>query len=76
VNATRRWTFHQERYTFCITMRFECDSEKNRINHLRRGGLAFESAALVFVHVYRTENGNGEEETVRIISAREPNQRE
>jgi uncharacterized DUF497 family protein len=89
-------------------MRFEWDSEKNRINQLKHAGLGFESAALVFddpyvifrkdrivsgeqrwhaigaaegavllvVHVYRMENGNGEEETIRIISAREANQRE
>jgi uncharacterized DUF497 family protein len=84
-------------------MRFEWDSEKNRINQKKHGGIAFESAALVFddphvifrkdrivtgeqrwhaigavegavllvVHVYRMENKNGEEETIRIISARE-----
>jgi uncharacterized protein len=99
---------HGERYTFCITMRFEWDGEKNRINQLNHGGIAFESAALVFddphvifckdrivsgeqrwhaigaaqravllvVHVYRMENGNGEEEIIRIISAREVNKRE
>jgi uncharacterized DUF497 family protein len=33
-------------------------------------------AVLLVVHVYRTENENGEEETIRIISAREANQRE
>lgn len=29
-------------------MRFEWDSEKNRINQQKHGGIAFESAALVF----------------------------
>ena len=29
-------------------MRFEWDREKNRINQLKHGGIAFESAALVF----------------------------
>jgi uncharacterized DUF497 family protein len=89
-------------------MRFEWDGKKNRINQLNHGGIAFESAALVFddphaifrkdrivsgeqrwhaigaaegavllvVHVYRMENGNGDEETIRIISAREANKRE
>src|ERR1017187_5791619 len=89
-------------------MRFEWDSEKNRINQKKHGGIAFESSALVFddphvifrkdrivtgeqrwhsieaaeaavllvVHVSRTENENGEEETIRIISAREANKRE
>jgi hypothetical protein len=89
-------------------MRFEWDSEKDRINRKKHGGIAFESAALVFddphvilrkdrivdgderwhaigaaaeavllvVHAYRMENENGKEETVRIISAREANQRE
>jgi uncharacterized DUF497 family protein len=89
-------------------MRFEWDSEKNRINQQKHGGIAFGSAARVFddphvifrkdrivageqrwhavgaasqavllvVHVYRMENENGEEETVRIISAREANKRE
>ena len=33
-------------------------------------------AVLLVVHVYRMENGNDEEETIRIISAREANQRE
>ena len=33
-------------------------------------------AVLLVVHVYRMENGNGEEETIRIISAREVNKRE
>src|ERR1017187_2842090 len=89
-------------------MRFEWDSEKDRINQRKRGGIAFESAALVFddphvifckdrivdgeqrwhaigaaegavllvVHAYRVESDNGEEETIRIVSAREANQRE
>jgi uncharacterized DUF497 family protein len=101
-------TSHCARYTFCIAMRFEWDREKNRINQQKHGGIAFESAALVFddprvilrkdrivtgeqrwhaigavegavllvVHVYRTENENGEEETIRIISAREAHKRE
>ena len=37
---------------------------------------AVESAVLLVVHVYRTENEYGEEETIRIISAREANKRE
>jgi hypothetical protein len=37
---------------------------------------AAEGAVLLVVHVYRMENGNGEEENVRIISAREANKRE
>jgi uncharacterized DUF497 family protein len=89
-------------------MRFEWDSEKDRINQRKHGGIAFESAALVFddphvifhkdrivdgderwhaigvaegavllvVHAYRMENDNGEEEIIRIISAREASQRE
>ena len=89
-------------------MRFEWDSEKNRINQLKHGSIAFEAAALVFddphaifrkdrivageqrwhaigaiegavllvVHVYRMEDENDEEETIRIISAREANERE
>jgi uncharacterized DUF497 family protein len=89
-------------------VRFEWDSEKNWINQQKHGGIAFESAALVFndpqvvfrkdrivtgeqrwhaigaaegavllvVHVYRMENENGEEEFIRIISAREANKRE
>jgi uncharacterized DUF497 family protein len=60
-------------------MRFEWDSEKDRINRKKHGGIAFESAAeavLLVVHAYRMEYRNGEEETVRIISAREANQRE
>jgi hypothetical protein len=88
-------------------MRFEWDSEKNRINQ-EKHGVAFESAALIFndpyvmfrkdrigdgeqrwhaigavegavllvVHAYRMENENGEEETIRIISAREADKRE
>src|SRR5258708_32359219 len=91
-----------------MTMRFEWDSEKNRINQLKHGGISFQSAALVFddphaifrkdrivsgeqrrhalgavqgagllvVHVYGKEDNNGEEETIRIISAREANKRE
>jgi uncharacterized DUF497 family protein len=31
---------------------------------------------LLVVHAYRMENDNGEEEIIRIISAREANQRE
>jgi hypothetical protein len=89
-------------------MRFGWDSDKDRVNQKKHGGIAFESAALVFddphvmfrkdrivdgeqrwhaigvaegavllvVHAYRMERENGEEETVRIISAREANQRE
>ena len=89
-------------------MRFEWDSEKNRINQKKHGGLAFDSAALVFndphaifrqdrvvaseqrwhaigmatgalllvVHVYRMENEHDKTETIRILSAREANQRE
>ena len=68
-------------------MRLEWDSEKNRINQAKHSGIAFESAALVFddpvegavllvVHAYRMDNKNGEEETIRIISAREANKRE
>ena len=89
-------------------MRFEWDSEKNRINQKKHGGLAFDSAALIFddpdsiflkdrevegeqrwhaigmtagalllvVHVYRIENEHDKTETIRIISAREANQRE
>ena len=89
-------------------MRFEWDSEKDRINQRKHGGIAFESAALVFddphvifckdrivdgeqpwhaigaaegavllvVHAYRMESDNGEEETIRIVSARKANQRE
>ena len=37
---------------------------------------AADGAALLVVHAYRMEHDNGEEETVRIISAREANQRE
>jgi len=33
-------------------------------------------AVLLVVHVYRMENEDGKEETVRIVSAREANQRE
>ena len=88
-------------------MRFEWDTEKNRINQTKHNGLDFETAARVFhdpnvvliedrivegeqrwhaigavsaalllvVHVYREEDRNGEE-IIRIISAREANQRE
>src|ERR1019366_7732284 len=41
-------TSHSERYTFCIAIRFEWDSEKNWIKQQKHGGIAFESAALVF----------------------------
>jgi uncharacterized DUF497 family protein len=37
---------------------------------------AVEGAVLLVVHAYRMENENGEEETIRIISAREANKRE
>ena len=37
---------------------------------------AAEGAVLLVVHAYRMENDNGEEEIIRIISAREGNQRE
>jgi uncharacterized DUF497 family protein len=37
---------------------------------------ALERAVLLVVHVYPMEDENGEEETIRIISAREANQRE
>jgi uncharacterized protein len=37
---------------------------------------AVEKAVLLVVHVYRMESEHGEEETVRIISAREANKRE
>jgi len=89
-------------------MRFEWDSEKDRINRKKHGGIAFRTAALVFddphvmfcedrivddeqrwhaigsaegavllvVHALRMEYENGEEEIIRIISAREANQRE
>jgi uncharacterized protein len=89
-------------------MRFEWDSEKDKINRKKHGGLGFKSAALVFndpcaifrkdrivegeqrwhamgaaegavllvVHVYRTVSDYGEEEIIRIVSAREANQRE
>ena len=99
---------HIECYTFCIAMRFEWNGGKNRINQEKHGGIAFESAALVFddpqaifrkdrvvageqrchaielatgavllvVHVYRMENEHDKEETIRIIPAREANNRE
>jgi uncharacterized DUF497 family protein len=88
-------------------MRFEWDSNKNRINQSKHSGLGFETAARVFddpnvvlrrdrviegeqrwhaigavsaalllvVHVYREDSVNGEE-IIRIISAREADQRE
>ena len=37
-----------ECYTICITMRFEWDSKKNRINQTKYNGLDFETAARVF----------------------------
>jgi uncharacterized DUF497 family protein len=37
---------------------------------------AVERAVLLVVHVYRMESEHGEEETIRIISAREANKRE
>jgi uncharacterized DUF497 family protein len=37
---------------------------------------AAEGAVLLVVHVYRMEKENGEEETIRIISARETDKRE
>jgi uncharacterized DUF497 family protein len=37
---------------------------------------AAEAAVLLVVHISRSENENGEEETIRIISAREANKRE
>jgi uncharacterized protein len=96
-----------ECYTLCITVRFEWDSNKNRINQTKHSGLDFETAARVFddpnvvlmhdrviggehrwhaigavsaalllvVYVYREDGVNGEE-IIRIISAREANQRE
>jgi uncharacterized protein len=88
-------------------VRFEWDSNKNRMNQAKHSGLDFETAARVFddpnvilmydrltdgeqrwhaigavsaalllvVHVYREDDTNGEE-IIRIISAREANQRE
>ena len=88
-------------------MRFEWDSNKNRINQAKHKGLDFATAARVFddpnvllmhdrviegeqrwhaigavsealllvVHRYREDDSNGEE-IIRIISAREANQRE
>lgn len=96
-----------KRYTLCITVRFEWDANKNRINQTKHGGLDFETAARVFddpnvvliddrviggelrwhaigavtaalllvVYVYLEDGVNGEE-IIRIISAREANQRE
>jgi uncharacterized DUF497 family protein len=89
-------------------MRFEWDSEKDRVNRKKHGGLAFQTAALVFddphaiffkdrvvdgeqrwhaigavhgtvvvvVHTLRTGQNYGEEEAIRIISARTASQRE
>jgi len=89
-------------------VRFEWDSEKNRINQRKHGGIAFQAAALVFddphavfrkdrivageqrwhvigavegavlliVHAYRMEDESGDEETIRIISARQANKSE
>jgi uncharacterized DUF497 family protein len=37
---------------------------------------AAEGAVLLVVHAYRMERDNGEEETIRIVSARKANQRE
>jgi hypothetical protein len=37
-----------ECYTICITMRFEWDSKKTRINQTKHNGLDFETAARVF----------------------------
>jgi len=37
---------------------------------------AVQGAVLLVVHVYGKENDNGEEETIRIISARQANKRE
>ena len=37
---------------------------------------AVERAVLLVVHVYRMENENGEEETIRLVSAREADKRE
>jgi uncharacterized DUF497 family protein len=103
-----RLTFPHGRYTVCMTMRLEWDSEKNRINQRKHDGIAFESAARIFddphaifrkdrvvageqrwhaigavegavllvVHSYRMESEDGEEETIRIISAREANKSE
>jgi uncharacterized DUF497 family protein len=94
-------------YTIGITLRFEWDDQKNRVNQ-QKHSIAFETAALVLndaqatfrkdrivdgerrwhangavekavllvVHVYRRESKHGEEETIRIISAREANKRE
>jgi uncharacterized DUF497 family protein len=90
-----------------MTMRFEWDTAKSRINQRKHNDLDFETAARVFndanliliedrivegerrwhaigavsaalvlvVHVYREDEVDGEE-IIRIISAREANQRE
>jgi len=95
-------------YTICITIRFEWDEHKNRINQAKHDGIDFLTAALVFndpylmlrkdrvvdgeqrwhavgaieaavllvVHVYREKGQHGEEEIIRIISARAANNRE
>jgi len=100
-------TYGTARYTLCMTMRFEWDARKSRINQAKHNGLDFETAARVFndpsavliedrivegeqrwhaigavsgalllvAHVYREDNIDGEE-IIRIISAREANQRE
>src|SRR5215471_21704607 len=39
---------HRSCYTICITMRFEWDSKKNRINRAKHNGLDFGTAARVF----------------------------
>jgi len=73
----------RERYTFCITMRCRMGSRvifcKDRVVSGEQRWQAIgaaEEAVLPVVHVYRMENGNGEEETIRIVSAREANKRE
>jgi uncharacterized DUF497 family protein len=59
-----------------MTMRFEWDAAKSRINQRKHNGLDFETAALLLVvHVYREDEVDGEE-IIRIISAREADQRE
>ena len=47
-SPTRWLTVQLKCYTFCIAMRFEWNGGKNRINQEKHGGIAFESAALVF----------------------------
>lgn len=96
------------RHTIYMTMRYDWDEEKNRINE-EKHQVAFEFARLIFedpfvlfrkdrvdengeqrwqaigaversvllvVHVYREENENGKDEIIRLISAREANNRE